>query len=64
MPSFFFLVAAAELALKRKLSFSVSRMRLRWVRRLRNAVLILASPNTIAQLLKPRLVVMTTLVRP
>ena len=62
MASFFFL-AAAELALNLKLSFPVSRMWQRWVRRSSNAVVILASLNTAAHSLKLRFVVMTTLVR-
>ena len=37
-----------ELALKRKLSFPVSRMWQRWVRRSSRAVVILASPKTVA----------------
>jgi len=62
--SFFFVAAAAaELALKRKLSFPVSRMWHRWVRRSRSAVVILASPKTVAHSLKLRFVVMMTLVR-
>ena len=59
----FFLAAAAELALKRKLSFPVSRMWQRWVSRSSKAVVILASPKTVAHSLKLRLVVMMTLVR-
>jgi hypothetical protein len=59
----FFLCVASELALKRKLSFPVSRMWQRWVRRSRSAVVILASPKTVAHSLKLRLVVMATLVR-
>ena len=43
--SFFVRAAAAALALKRKLSFPVSRMWQRWVRRSRSAVVILASPK-------------------
>jgi len=58
-----FCAAAAELALKRKLSFPVSRMWQLWVRRSSRAVVILASPKTVAHSLKLRLVVMTTLVR-
>jgi hypothetical protein len=42
------LAAFAELFLKRKLSFPVSRMWRRWVRRSMSAVVILASPNTAA----------------
>ena len=53
----FLRVAAAELALKRKLSLPVSKMWRRWVRR---AVVILASPKTVAHSLKLRLVVTTT----
>ncbi len=63
MISFFFRAATAELALKRKLSFPVSRMCQRWVRRLSNAVVRLAAPKTVAHSMKLRLVVMTTLVR-
>ena len=63
MKSFFFRVAAAELVLKRKLSFPVSRMWQRWVSRSRSAVVILASPKTVAHSLKLRFVVMMTLVR-
>src|SRR5690606_36583306 len=61
--SIFFRAAAAELALKRKLSFPVSRMGQRWVRRSSRAVVILASPKTVAHSLKLRLVVIATLVR-
>ena len=61
--SFFFRAVAAELALKRKLSFPVSKMWQRWVRRSSKAVVILASPKTVAHSLKLRVVVMTTLVR-
>ena len=57
MTSFFLRVAAADLALKRKLSLPVSKMWRRW------AVVILASPKTVAHSLKLRLVVITTLVR-
>ena len=62
---FFFLaaVAAAELALKRKLLFPVSRTWQRWVSRSSSAVVILASPNTVAHSLKLKLVVMTTQLR-
>ncbi len=56
-------LAAAQLALHLKLSFPVSRMWQRWVRRSSKAVVILASPTTLAHLLKLRLMVMTTLVR-
>ena len=63
LASFFFRAAASMLALKRKLSFPVSRMWQRWVRRSRSAVVILASPKTVAHSLKLRLVVMMTLVR-
>ena len=59
----FFRTGAAELALKRKLSFPVSSMWQRWVSLSRSAVVILASPKTLAHSLKLRLVVMTTLVR-
>ena len=59
--SFFFAATAAELALKRKLSFPVSRMWQRWVSRSSSAVVILASPKTVAHSLKLRLVVMMTL---
>ena len=45
--------AAAGLTLKRKLSFAVSRMWQRWVRRSSKAVVILASPKTVAHSLKP-----------
>ena len=62
MASFFFL-AAAELALNLKLSFPVSKMWQRWVRRSSKAVVILASRKTLDHSLKLRLVVMTTLVR-
>ncbi len=62
MICFFFRVATAELALKRKLSFPVSRMWQRWVRRSSKAVVILVSPKTVAHSLKLRLVVMMTLV--
>ena len=55
--------AAAELALKRKLSLPVSRMWQRWVRRSSKAVVILASPKTVAHSLKLRFVVIITLVR-
>ena len=55
-------MAAAALSLKRKLSFPVSRMWPRWVSRSRSAVVILASPNTVAHSLKLRFVVMITLV--
>jgi len=61
--SFIFLATAAELALKRKLSFPVSRMWQRCVRRLSSAVVILASPKTVAHSPKLRFVVITTLVR-
>ena len=61
MSSFVFRAAAAELALKRKLSFPVSKMWHRWVRRSSSAVAILASPNTVAHSLKLRLVVMRCL---
>ena len=61
--SFLFRAAAAELALKRKLSFPVSKMWQRWVRRSSRAVVILASPKTVAHSLKLRFVVITTLVR-
>ena len=61
--SFFFRAAAAELAFKRKLSFPVSRMWQRWVRRSSKAVVVFASPKTEAHSLTLRLVVMTTLVR-
>ena len=72
MASFFFL-AAAELALNLKLSFPVSRAShcpplvrgqwraQRWVRRSSKAVVILASPKTLAHSLKLRLVVMRCL---
>ena len=60
---FLFRAAAAELALKRKLSFPVSKMWQRWVRRSSRAVVILASPKTVAHSLKLRLVVITTLMR-
>ena len=63
MTAFFFRSAAAELALKRKLSFPVSSMWQRWVSLSRRAVVILASPKTVARSLTLRLVVMTTLVR-
>lgn len=53
----------ATLQNRAHLSFPVSRMWQRWVRRSRSAVVILASPNTLAHSLKLRLVVMTTLVR-
>ena len=56
------MAAFAELFLKRKLSFPVSRMWQWWVRRSSIAVVILASPNTMAHSLKVRLVVMMTLV--
>ena len=49
MASFFFL-AAAELALNLNLSFPVSRMWQRWVGRSSNAVVILASLNTVDDL--------------
>ena len=58
-----FVLATAELVLKRKLSFPVSRMWQRCVRRSSKAVVILASPKTVAHSLKLRLVGMTTLVR-
>jgi hypothetical protein len=57
------LATFAELFLKRKLSFPVSRMWQRWVRRSSSAVVILASPNTVAHSPKLRFVVMMTLVR-
>ena len=47
--SFFFLSAAAVLALKRKLSLPVSRMWQRWVSRSSKAVVILGSPKTVAR---------------
>jgi hypothetical protein len=49
--SFFFFAAdaAAELALKRKLSLPVSKMWQRWVRRSSKAVVIFASPKTLAE---------------
>lgn len=50
-----FYAAAAELALKRKLSFPVSRIWQRWVRRSSKAVVILASPKTVAHSLKLKL---------
>jgi hypothetical protein len=53
----------AELSLNRKLSFPVSRMWRRWVRRSSNAVVIFASPKTAAHSPKLRFVVMMTLVR-
>lgn len=59
----FFVLAAAVLALNLKLSFPVSRMWQRWVKRSSSAVVILASPKTVAHSAKLRLVVMTTLVR-
>jgi hypothetical protein len=43
--SFAGLAAFAELFLKRKLSFPVSRMWQRWVRRSSKAVVIFGSPN-------------------
>jgi len=52
--SFVFREAAAELALKRKLSFPVSRMGQRCVRRSSSAVVIFASPKTVAHALKLR----------
>jgi len=55
--------AFAELFLKRKLSFPVSRMWQRWVSRSSSAVVIFASPKTPAHSPKLRLVVMMTLVR-
>ena len=63
MSSFVFRAAAAVLAFNLKLSFPVSRMWQRWVRRSSSAVVILASPKTVAHSLKLRFVVMTTLVR-
>ena len=60
--SFAGLAAFTELFLKRKLSFPVSRMWQRWVRRSSSAVVILASPNTAAHSPKLRLVVVMTLV--
>jgi len=57
-PPSFFCAATAALALKRKLSFPVSKMWQRWVRRSRNAVAILVSPKTVAHSLKLRFVVM------
>jgi hypothetical protein len=70
---FFFFAAdgAAELALKQKLSFPVSKMWQRWVRRSSKAVVVLASPKSEpwsrhwseAHSLKLRFVVITTLVR-
>ena len=62
MASFFFLTVA-QLALNLKLSFPVSRMWQRWVKRWSRAVVILASPQTVAYALKLRFVVMITLVR-
>ena len=53
----------AELALKRKLSFPVSRIWQWCVSRSSKAVVILASPKTVAHSEKLRLVVMMTLVR-
>ncbi len=61
--SFLVLASCAELFLNRKLSFPVSRMWQWWVRRSSNAVVILASPKTLAHSLKLKLVVMMTLVR-
>ena len=61
--SFAGLAAFAELLLKRKLSFPVSRMWQRWVRRSSRAVVIFGSPNTVAHSPKLRLVVMMMLAR-
>lgn len=55
--SFVGLACFAELFLNRKLSFPVSRMWQRWVRQSSRAVVILASPKTVAHSLKLRLVV-------
>ena len=52
---FVVLVSCAELFLNRKLSFPVSRMWQWWVRRSSSAVVILASPKTLAHSLKLRL---------
>ena len=56
-PISFYFLAVAELALKRKLLFPVSRMWQRCVSRSSSAVVILASPKTVAHSLKLRLVV-------
>jgi hypothetical protein len=61
--SFAGLAVFAELFLKRKLSFPVSRMWQRWVRRSSSAVVIFGSPNTVAHSPKLKLVVMMTLAR-
>ncbi|ESY94855.1 hypothetical protein X738_23150 [Mesorhizobium sp. LNHC209A00] len=60
--SFAFWGSSAELFLKRKLSFPVSRMWQWWVSLSRSAVVILASPKTLAHSLKLRFVVIMTLV--
>src|SRR3984957_14845329 len=52
--SFAGLAAFAELFLKRKLSFPVSRMWQRWVRRSSRAVVIFGSPNTVGRLYRRR----------
>ena len=57
------LAAFAELFLKRKLSFPVSRMWRRRVRWSSSAVVVLGSPNTVAHSPKLRLVVTMTLAR-
>jgi hypothetical protein len=57
------LAGFAELFLKRTLSFPVSRMWRRWVRRSSSAVAILGSPNTVAHSPMLKFVVMMTLVR-
>ena len=57
------LAVFAELFLKRKLSFPVSRMWQRWVRRSSSAVVIFGSPNTVFHSPKLKLVVMMTLAR-
>ena len=48
------LAGFAELFLKRKLSFPVSRMWQRWVRRSSRAVVIFGSPNTVGRLYRRR----------
>ena len=58
----FRVLGVAALALKRTLSFPVSTMWQWWVSRSSRAVVILASPKTLAHSEKLRLVVMTTLV--
>lgn len=62
-PDFLAADAAAQLALKRKLSFSVWRMRQCWLDRSSMALVIFASPKTVAHSLTLILVVISALVR-